>query len=158
MSPAIELTGFRGLPAWELLAACYLFMIQAGAWAMLAGTASRALGLGFLAPLRVWGVLAGTGLALAAPLCLVAELLSPERFATLLYKVHPSSPLSWGAFAILALAGTGLAQCLALKRGGAGRLGARLAFLAGLGVVAYTWVDMNHASGIPLWLFCLQGL
>lgn len=153
MNSAIELTAFRGLPAWELLAANYLFMIQAGAWAMLAGCASRALGLKSFEPLRRWGLLAGTGLAMAAPLNLVAELLSPERFATLLYRVQPSSPLSWGTWAIITLNVLGLAECRSLFRNvsHASPMTSRLAFLAALGVVVYTWIDIDHAAGIPLW-------
>jgi formate-dependent nitrite reductase membrane component NrfD len=153
MSPAIELTGFRGTPVWELLTAHYLLMIQAGAWALLIGCLPRALGFKHPGSLRIWGVLAGTGLALAAPLNLVAELLSPERFATMLYRVHPTSPLSWGVGAILALTAFGLAECLVLLRGdkAASPWSSRLACLAALGVIAYTWIEVNRAVGIPLW-------
>jgi len=153
MSPAIELTGFRGTPVWELLTAHYLLMIQAGAWAMLAGCVPRVLGFKHPGGIRVWGVLAGTGLALAAPLNLVAELLSPERFATMLYRIHPTSPLSWGVGAILALTLLGLAECRVLLRGdtAGSPWSSRLASLAALGVVAYTWVEVDRAVGIPLW-------
>jgi len=118
VNTVLELSAFRGLPVWELPAAHYLLMIQAGAFAMLAGCASRALGLQSFADLRLWGVLAATGLVLAAPLNLVAELLSPERFPSMLYRVHLSSPLSWGAWAIMALTALGLLECLLLFRPG----------------------------------------
>lgn len=153
MNQFVELTAFRGQPVWELLAAQYLFMIQAGAWALLVGLASRAFGLAGLEKLRPWGILAGTGLALAAPLNLVAELLSPGRFATMLYRFNPSSPLSWGVVAISVLILFGLANCMALFRPERfpARALARLGSLAALGVLVYTWADLGMAAGIALW-------
>jgi hypothetical protein len=153
MSPAIELTAFRGQPVWELPAAHYLLMIQAGAWAMLAGCLPASFGFRHSGSLRLWAVLAATGLALAAPLNLVAEMLSPGRFPTMLYRVHLSSPLSWGVGAILALTAAGLVECRFLLLGDAAQrsTGSRLACLAALGVVAYTWIEIDRAAGIPLW-------
>ena len=165
MNGALELTAFRGLPVWELPAAHYLLMIQAGAFAMLAGCASRAFTLKSFEGLRLWGVLSATGLVLAAPLNLVAELLSPERFPSMLYRVHLSSPLSWGVWAILALTAFGLIECRLLFRpsepgGAAGgvrpeprqsRLIPRLTSLAALGVVVYTAIEIGNAKGVALW-------
>lgn len=153
MNPAIELTAFRALPVWELSAAHYLLMIQAGAWALLAGCLPKALKLRHSRNLRAWAVFAATGLALAAPLNLVAEMLSPERFPTMLYRVHPTSPLSWGVAAILALCAVGLAQCWIIFKGDAPErvLSARLACLAAMGAVAYTWIEVDRAVGIALW-------
>ena len=153
MSPVLELTAFRALPAWELPAAHYLLMIQAGAWAMLAGCLPKALALRHSPALRAWAVFAATGLALTAPLNLVAEMLSPGRFPTMLFKPHPSSPLSFGVAAILALCAAGLWQCWTITKGdrAGGLLSARLACLAALGTVAYTWIEVDRASGVPLW-------
>ena len=159
MNAVLELTAFRGLPVWELPAAHYLLMIQAGAFALLAGCAGRAFGLDAFAGPRRWGVLSGAGLVLAAPLNLVAELLSPERFPSMLYRPHPSSPLSWGVVAILALTGFGLAECLLLYRAETGvspgrpesRLIPRLSSLAALGVVVYTAIEIGNAKGVGLW-------
>lgn len=153
MNTAIELTAFRGQPVWEFLAAQYLLMIQAGAWSLLAGTASRAVGFARLESLRPWGILAGTGLALAAPLNLVAELLNPGRFATMIYRFHFTSPLSWGVVAIAALTLCGLANSLALLRPDKvpPRALARAGSAAAVGVLVYTWADLGLAAGIAPW-------
>jgi len=158
MNTLIELTAFRHQPVWEMQAALYLLMIQAGAWAMLAAGAAALPDSGAGARtgsggLRAWGYLAATGLGLAAPLNLIAEMLGPDKFYTLLLRFNPSSPLSWGVAAISLFVLAGLLGCVGLKRPlpVPQKAVAGLGLLAALGVLAYTWFEIARAAGIPLW-------
>ncbi|WP_243438547.1 NrfD/PsrC family molybdoenzyme membrane anchor subunit [Fundidesulfovibrio soli] len=153
MSTLIELTAFRHQPVWEMHAALYLLMIQAGAWAMLAGLAARAANSERLRGLGAWGLLAATGLGLCAPLNLIAEMLSPHKFYTLIPHFTPSSPLSWGVAAISLFVLAGALGCVGLKRTlpVPKKAVAGLGLLAALGVLAYTWFEIARAAGVPLW-------
>ena len=169
MNTLIELTAFRHQPVWEMQAALYLLMIQAGAWAMLAGLvagapallgskAAPATGTGSgisrgTGGLGAWGLLAATGLGLSAPLNLIAEMLDPHKFYTLIPRFTLSSPLSWGVAAISLFVLAGALGCLGLKRPlpVPPKALAGLGLLAALGVLAYTWFEIARAAGVPLW-------
>lgn len=175
MNTLIELTAFRHQPVWEMQAALYLLMIQAGAWAMLSGLVAGASALLGSRPapatgiatgtetgsgnsrgtggLHAWGLLAATGLGLSAPLNLISEMLGPHKFYTLIPRFTLSSPLSWGVAAISLFVLAGALGCLGLKRPlpVPRKAVAGLGLLAALGVLAYTWFEIARAAGVPLW-------
>ncbi|WP_243311243.1 NrfD/PsrC family molybdoenzyme membrane anchor subunit [Fundidesulfovibrio agrisoli] len=153
MSTLIELTAFRHQPVWEMQAALYLLMIQAGAWAMLSGLAAQATGAERQRGLGAWGLLAATGLGLSAPLNLIAEMLGPHKFYTLIPRFNLSSPLSWGVAAISLFVLAGALGCVGLRRPlpVPRKAVAGLGLLAALSVLAYTWFEIARAAGVPLW-------
>lgn len=85
---------------WGMTAVMYFFMIQLAGACVLLASIGHALKLPRAESFTSLGLLAGITLGAAAPLNLVAELQQPARFASMLWRPHVTSPLSWGVFVI----------------------------------------------------------
>lgn len=171
-----ELIGSSQQIYWGMTSVQFFFMIQVSAACVALAAAHRAFALKSLEPFASFGLILGLSLALVAPLNLILELEQPARFASMLYRTHISSPLSWGVFTILGYTALAALFALATLRGalqrrdkhhldplsrliaGGAPLGERtlktLAGLALVGAVAvflYSSMDLAAVGARDLW-------
>ena len=172
----VELMGPTPHVYWGMTSIQFFFMIQVSAACTALAAVRHAFGSNSLEPYANYGLILGLGLGLTAPLNLILELYQPQRFASMLYQTHFSSPLSWGVFVLLGyMALTGLFALALLRRtlqqkpgSATGRLSALLAgktaigektlrIRAGLALTAscavflYSSMDLAAVKGRDLW-------
>ena len=83
---------------WSIDIAQYFFMTGTSAGAYLIFVLAYGFGLKKFAPIAGLGLIIALTLDIAAPLNLVSDLGQNGRFYELYYKVHITSPMSWGGF------------------------------------------------------------
>lgn len=155
--------GYYGLPllkkpVWTWEVPTYLFAGgAAGVAALLAEVAQRTPGAGGLARDARW--MAAIGGGVSAPL-LIADLGRPERFLNMLRVFKPQSPMSAGAWIVLAFSSATAASLAAqlfeerfsgrLPVRVAGRAAGTAAAAAGVGMATYTGVLIGVTT-VPVW-------
>lgn len=97
----VELMGPTQHVYWGITSIQFFFMIQVSAACTALAAAQRIFTTKALKPYAGWGLMLGLGMGVVAPINLILELFQPQRFASMLYRTHFSSPLSWGVFVLL---------------------------------------------------------
>ncbi len=88
--------------AWGMLIANYFFLTGLSAGSFLLGALSEVFGQEKYRSVSKMAIILATILLMIAPLNLISDLGQTGRFWTLLTGFHPSSPMSWGSFLLIA--------------------------------------------------------
>ncbi|MCL4515814.1 MAG: polysulfide reductase NrfD [Firmicutes bacterium] len=152
MEPKVVYDVFHEMP-WGIVTASYLFVAALAAGTYLAVVLlNRAQKAEYGSVTRTGAVTAAV-LGLLIPVLLVSELHQPLRFITVLFRLNPTSPMSWGAwimtlFVIAAVLYAGLILKKDFQSARKVELpGAVLAVLIPL----YTGLELSFAQTNPLW-------
>lgn len=134
-------------PVWTWEVPTYFFVGGAAGAAAVIGVAAQLAGADEkLVRDARW--IAAIGANLSTPL-LIADLGRPERFLNMLRVFKPQSPMSVGAWTLVAFGGTSTVAAVAPWKS-LRDFSAALAALAGLGMATYTGVLLG-ATANPLW-------
>jgi len=151
--PVIDLLSIDHEMAWRPWAVSYFLLIGASVGATLLAVYARVTGLRD----GRGALMAGTALALAAPLPLLADLHQPARFLHFYLGVAPESVMWWGSWLLPLYVGSTIALAVAvafrldIRYRALDRLLHTVAALTGLGVLAYTAGEMAVVAARPLW-------
>ncbi len=83
---------------WGVAIPQYFFFTGISAAAFLLSSLTYAFGDKRFAPIAKLSLIVAFTVLVAAPLNLIADLAQPGRFYSLLYRIHLTSPMSWGVF------------------------------------------------------------
>ncbi|MCZ7400144.1 MAG: polysulfide reductase NrfD, partial [Candidatus Methanoperedens sp.] len=98
----VELFNVNWKVAWGMLIANYFFLTGLSAGSFLLGALSEVFGQEKYRSVSKMAIILATILLMIAPLNLIADLGQTGRFWTLLTGFHPTSPMSWGSFLLIA--------------------------------------------------------
>ncbi|NJD75707.1 MAG: oxidoreductase [Candidatus Methanoperedens sp.] len=98
----VELFNVNWKVAWGMLIANYFFLTGLSAGSFLLGALSEVFGQEKYRSVSKMAIILATILLIIAPLNLIAELGQTGRFWTLLTGFHPTSPMAWGSFLLIA--------------------------------------------------------
>lgn len=98
MNEIVEIVGRDPEVAWTLLIPQYFFFTGVSAAAFLISSLTYAFGDKRFERIAGLSLIVALTVLLAAPLNLIADLGQPGRFYSLLFRLHGTSPMSWGVF------------------------------------------------------------
>ena len=98
MGNIIEILSIQGGLEWGPAIPQYFFFTGISAAAFLISSLTYVFGREHFRPIAGLALILAFTVLLAAPLNLVADLAQPGRFYSLFYRIHLTSPMSWGVF------------------------------------------------------------
>ncbi len=98
----VELFNVNWKVAWGMLIANYFFLTGLSAGSFLLGALAEVFGQEKYRSISKMAIILATILLIIAPLNLIADLGQTGRFWTLMINFHPTSPMSWGSFLLVA--------------------------------------------------------
>ncbi|MGE5576632.1 MAG: NrfD/PsrC family molybdoenzyme membrane anchor subunit [Syntrophothermus sp.] len=152
MEPKVVYDVFHEMP-WGITTASYMFVAALAAGTYLAVVLLNRAHKAEYGPVVRTGAVVAAVLGLLIPVLLVSELRQPLRFITVLFRVNPTSPMSWGAWimTLFVIAAVLYAWFIHKKDLQSARKvelpGAVLAVLIPL----YTGLELSFAKTNPLW-------
>jgi tetrathionate reductase subunit C len=117
----IEIINLTKLFEWGPAVPQYFFFTGISAAAFLVSSLVIVFGDRRFRPIAGLALILAFTMLLAAPLNLVADLAQPGRFYELFYRLHLTSPMSWGVFLLIAYGLLMLAESLFVFRSGFAR-------------------------------------
>ena len=102
MNEVVEIVGRDPAVVWTLLIPQYFFFTGVSAAAFLISSLTYVFGDKRFERIAGLSLVVALTVLLAAPLNLVADLGQPGRFYSLLFRLHGTSPMSWGVFLLSA--------------------------------------------------------
>ncbi|MEA5025796.1 formate-dependent nitrite reductase membrane component NrfD [Desulfitobacterium sp. LBE] len=151
--PTIHLFQITHEMPWGLLIAMYLFYTGISAGAVLVTSLGPVFGVKELKKTAQVGAIIGLSLLIIAPIHLIFDLEQPQRFISLLFNFHATSPMSYGVFILLLYGIALLFYLLNLKQGNEKNIKTfgMASFVLALGLEAYTGFLIGNVQAHALW-------
>jgi tetrathionate reductase subunit C len=142
----IEIINTAKLFEWGPAIPQYFFFTGVSAAAFLISSLAFVFGSRRYRPIAGLALILAFTVLAAAPLNLIADLAQTGRFYELLYRVHLSSPMSWGVFLLIGYALLMGSQALFAFRSGFAR---RASQSSGLRAKLYRWLALGDPRVTP---------